>query len=290
LTPRYLAASAPHARLFGKPGQPLLWPGQILLGEPRQDTQDLYKPAAAAKNFPAWARRGSYLVCRRLRQDVPAFWQFVIDHAGALEPVAFAAQLVGRWPSGAPLARGGDDPALAGDEFANNHFLFEDPTRPSGLAPLAGYAGDGYPAANPGACPAFAHIRKVNPRDGGTDFGTPADTLLRLMLRRGIPFGPPLAGVADPAPALVRRERGLMFIGFAATIEDQFEFVMRRWVNSGLHPRFGGHDPLIGRSARGRFIDHPSGRIALDAEWVRPTGGGYFFAPPVSAVADVLGA
>jgi deferrochelatase/peroxidase EfeB len=116
-------------------------------------------------------------------------------------------------------------------------------------------------------CPHFAHIRKVNPRDAGTDMGTPADTLLRLLLRRGIPFGPPLIGGGDP-----HAERGLVFVGYSATIEDQFEFITRRWVNSALHPRFGGRDPIIG----------------ADRPWVTPTGGGYFFAPPLSAIADVL--
>ena len=116
LTPRYLAKDDPHARLFAKPGQPLVWPGQFLLGEPRQDTQDLFAPAPAAKNFPSWARRGSYVVVRRLRQDVEAFWTFVIDHAGSMDPIHFAATLVGRWPSGAPLMRAAaaDDPALGG--------------------------------------------------------------------------------------------------------------------------------------------------------------------------------
>jgi hypothetical protein len=42
---------------------------------------------------------------------------------------------------------------------------------------------------------------------------------------------------ADP-----RAERGLLFLAFAATIEDQFEFITRRWVNSALRPR-GGRDP-----------------------------------------------
>jgi Dyp-type peroxidase family len=272
ITPRFLAAGDPHARLFAKPGQPLLWPGQFLLGEPRQDPQDLYAPAPGAKHFPAWARRGSYVVVRRLRQDVEAFWGFVVDRAGDLDPIHFAATLVGRWPSGAPLARGADDPALAGDELANNHFLFEDDTRPSVLRPIPGYGGDRHPAARGDvlgqACPHFAHIRKVNPRDAGTDMGTPADTLLRLLLRRGIPFGPPLIGGGDPAA-----ERGLMFLAYGATIEDQFEFITRRWVNSALHPRFGGRDPIIGS----------------DRPWVTPTGGGYFFAPPISAVANVLG-
>ena len=41
-----------------------------------------------------------------------------------------------------------------------------------------------------------------------------------------------------------------MFVAFAATIEDQFEFITRKWVNSTLHPRGGGHDPIIGQADR----------------------------------------
>lgn len=40
-----------------------------------------------------------------------------------------------------------------------------------------------------------------------------------------------------------------------------------------------------------RLHDVPGGgRRFLDTEWVIPTGGGYFFAPAISAVRDVLGA
>ena len=46
----------------------------------------------------------------------------------------------------------------------------------------------------------------------------------------------------------MRQERGLMFICYGATIEDQFEFLTRRWVNSTMQPNFGGHDPIIGQS------------------------------------------
>jgi len=306
ITPRYLDPADPRARLFARPGQPLLWPGQFLLGEPRQNPQDLYASATPATNFPQWAARGSYLVFRRLRQDVPAFWRFVADGAERTGVGAqrFASMLVGRWPSGAPIsrARGGDDPALAGDQFANNHFLFDDDTRPSMLRPIPGYGGDTHAAATAdplgAVCPHFAHIRKANPRDSATDLGKPADSLIRMILRRGIPFGPAVVGVKRPSPALLKRQRGLVFVSYGATIEDQFEFLTRRWANSAVQPNLGGHDPVIGqrdsRGARGRFIEFPGEggpiRIPIRGEWVWPTGGGYFFAPPIGAITGVLGA
>lgn len=305
ITPRYVNAADPHAGIFAKPGQVLVWPGQFLLGERRQNTESMTGSAPAAVNFPKWARRGSYVVCRRLLQDVPAFLEFVANTATTLDmrKVRVASMLVGRWPSGAPLMRvpDVDDPVLAGDEFANNHFLFDDDTRPSSLRPIPGYSGDGYPAASAdvlgAVCPHFAHIRKVNPRDSGTDLGKTADGLLRMILRRGIPFGSPLLGVKKPSPKLASQERGLMFLCYGSSIEDQFEFLTRRWTNSPIHPNLGGHDPIVGqegRDPRARFIDFPTPngpvRIHMKRKWVTVTGGGYFFAPPISAITDVLGA
>ncbi len=306
ITPRYIDPADPRALYFAKPGQLLLWPGQFLLGESRQQTEHLHASAPAATNFPRWAALGSYLVCRRLRQDVRAFWRFAIGAAAALGMPGrqFASMLVGRWPSGAPVMRtpAADNPALAGDEFADNHFIFDDDTRPSSLRPIPGYAGDAFPQARAdvlgAVCPHFAHIRKTNPRDSATDLGKPQDTLLRMILRRGIPFGKPIFGVKRPSPRLLRQERGLMFICYGSTIEDQFEFLTRRWANSPLQPNFGGHDPIIGqrdeRGDRERYVDFPTAagirRIELKNEWIIPTGGGSFFAPPLAAIAGVLGA
>ena len=195
-----------------------------------------------------------------------------------------------------------DDTALAGDPFANNDFLFDDDTRPPSMREIPGYAGDTFAQAKADmlglVCPHFAHIRKTNPRDSATDLGKLEDTLMRLILRRGIPFGPPVVGVRKPSRDLLAQERGLMFLCYGASIEDQFEFITRRWANSPIQPNFGGHDPVIGqrdeRGDRARFVDlpTPSGtvRLTLDAEWVTPTGGGYFFAPPIAALTDVLGA
>lgn len=306
LTPRYIAAADPRRLYLAKPGQQLAWPGQFLLGEQRQSTEDQLSAAAAASNFPIWARRGAYLVVRRLQQDVPAFYSFVARGAAlaGLTQEKFAAMLVGRWPSGAPILRvpAGDNPALGDDDFANNHFIFDDDARPSQLRPIPGYPGDPYPQAAADflaqVCPHFAHIRKVHPRDTATEMGKPADSFARMILRRGIPYGPQLVGVKRPKRDLIARDRGLMFLCYAASIEDQFEFLQRRWANSPVQPNFGGFDPIIGqngrRGTRVRFIDFPTAagtvRIKMKNEWVTPTGGGYFFAPSISAIRNVLSA
>lgn len=304
ITPRYIDGSDPRRLYFAKPGQQLIWPGQILLGEPRQSTEDHINSGGGSPGFPEWARRGSFLVVRRLHQDVTAFWDFVDKAASKLgiDRTKFASLLVGRWPSGAPLMRTpvADDPALAGDEFANNHFIFDDDTRPSNLQPIPGYPGDNAPAASADflaqVCPHFAHIRKVHPRDTATEMGKPEDSFVHMILRRGIPYGRQLIGVKNPSKGLIRADRGLMFLCYASTIEDQFEFLQRRWANSPAQPNLGGHDPVIGQNGaswgRTRFIDVPtpagSVRINIKDEWVIPTGGGYFFAPTISAIRDVF--
>lgn len=307
ITPRYIDPADPRAVFMAKPGQMLAWPGEFLLGEPRQSTESFAAQAPAATNFPRWAALGSYLVCRRLKQDVPAFWKFANAAGSALgiAPVKFASMLVGRWPSGAPLPRSpaADNAALAGDPWADNHFIFNDDTRPVPLRPIPGYGGDGFAQARADmlglVCPHFAHIRKMNPRDIATDLGKPGDTFMRFLLRRGIPFGPAVAGVKRPSPKLLAADRGLMFLSYGATIEHQFEFVSRRWANNPVQPNVGGHDPVIGQAdrygRRERFIDVPlpgggTRRVRICDEWVIPTGGGYFFSPPIEAIAGVLGA
>jgi Dyp-type peroxidase family len=305
ITPRYISNTDDRRLMFSKPGQMLAWPGQFLLGEQRQSSESFTNPVPAATNFPSWAHHGSYLVVRRLNQDVPGFWRFARDEASRLgmDHVKFASTLIGRWPSGAPIMRtpAADDPALGDDSFANNHFIFDDDTRASNLRRISGYPGDTYPQAEADflakVCPHFAHIRKVNPRDSVTDLGKPEDNLIRSVLRRGIPFGRQVIG-RKLTKTLLNEERGLMFLCYGATIEDQFEFLQRRWSNSKVQPNFGGHDPIIGQngetSGRSRTIDFPKEdgsveQITLPNDFVTPTGGGYFFAPTIDAVREVLG-
>lgn len=305
VTKRYISNTDDRRMYFAKPGQLLTWPGQFLLGDQRQSSESLTVPIAPATNFPNWAKHGSYLVVRRLNQNVPAFWRFARKEAArmGIDHVKFASMLVGRWPSGAPLLRtpNADNQALGDDNLANNHFIYDDNTRPSSLRPISGYAGDSYPQADADflakVCPHFAHVRKVNPRDSVTDMGKPEDNLIRSILRRGIPFGSEIIGKRVTKKLLVQ-ERGLMFLGYGATIEDQFEFLQRRWANSKVQPNFGGHDPIIGQngesSGRARTIEIPKAdgstkKITIEDDFVTPTGGGYFFAPTIDAIREVLG-
>src|SRR6516165_4254073 len=54
LTERIIAPSSPLAARFGRPGQVLLWPGQILIGHPRQNGQDIATPLAPLPVAAEW--------------------------------------------------------------------------------------------------------------------------------------------------------------------------------------------------------------------------------------------
>ncbi len=125
LTRRWIDPTDPRAEYFGKPGQQLVWPGEFILGLARQTpltTGTESTPPSAS--IPDWARDGSFLVIRRLRQDYAAFWEFVKATARELRmpPGKLASVRVVRWPSGAPIMRtpAADDAALGGDDLANN--------------------------------------------------------------------------------------------------------------------------------------------------------------------------
>jgi deferrochelatase/peroxidase EfeB len=138
----------------------------------------------------------------------------------------------------------------------------------------------------------------VNPRDGITEQGNSSDVLTRLVLRRGIPFGEPY-DLADPATRDGGdNDRGLIFVSYQTSIESQFVFLQTKWVNNAVDPNSGGGpDPIIGqRRENGRMrtfkvVDGNgvSRDVELNAEWVIPTGGGFFFSPSISTIATVFG-
>jgi Dyp-type peroxidase family len=268
-------------------------PGEIVLGytnefgavppsplvERSLDTQsDL--PDAAPSSGRQWrdlGRNGSYLVVRQLDQDVYAFWR-AIDalSSSAEERERFAAKLVGRWRSGAPLVLSPhrDRPELAdADDF--------------------GYA-DTDPRGE--RCPFGAHVRRANPRDWRLANWGPVATRMsnqHRIVRRSRPYGPPVAESMEPADILRvaedGKQRGLLFMAFNVDIARQFELIQEAWFNNPHFGRLRGEvDPLVGRAElQGPFTmqgDPVSKRFQGLKNCIRLKGSGYFFFPSIPAV------
>jgi Dyp-type peroxidase family len=191
-------------------------------------------------------RNGTFLVLRQIEQDVDAFRAF----ANGRERLA--AQLVGRWPSGAPVTRYPDcDPGFG---HADNDF---------------GYREDRHGLR----CPIGAHVRRSNPRDSLSVHDVTPDAALALadqhrILRRGRVYEE-------------GGKRGLVFVCLNANIEKQFEFVQASWV---ANPEFDGldgeRDALLGPG--GQFT-RPGAvlpeRVRGLAQFTTLRGGAYFFMP-----------
>jgi Dyp-type peroxidase family len=308
ITARHVAESEfPAFALYGYPGQDLVWPGEFVIGYPRTSPDPLV-PGPIEPARPVWTRNGSFLVYRRLAQDVGAFWSTMRDEAQrlaklpgfeALSDLTLASRLVGRWPSGAPVARtpDSDDKGLGRDQIANNHFRFDSDTPVLELR----NGKDKFPAAKAdpiGArCPLAAHIRKVNTRDAPSDTGGRSSTYERRILRVGVPYGPPATDRYAKAKAN-DPERGLLFLSIQTSIEEQFEFLQARWMNDDSRPKApSGNDMIVAQNQATldgvrRAVVFGKGlqiaQVQAPGQFVIPTGGGYFFVPSLLALRQVI--
>jgi Dyp-type peroxidase family len=308
ITDRHVSeAEFPAFALYGYPGQTLVWPGEFVFGYPRTSPDPLMPGLPEASN-PPWMRNGSYLVYRRLRQDVGAFWRTMraeterlsqLPGFEQLDDTSLASKFVGRWPSGAPLARtpDADNPDLGGESRANNHFRFDSDTAVLELRD----GSDTFASATADPiglrCPLAAHIRKVNTRDSPSDTGGASSTYERRVLRVGVPYGPPVADrYARTQPN--EPDRGLLFLSIQTSIEEQFEFLQARWINDPARPKApSGNDMIVGQNEAAsdgvrRAVLFGGGLqsavVAAPEQFVIPTGGGYFFIPALSALRNVL--
>jgi Dyp-type peroxidase family len=286
------APSDPSKPDEGEPGQALIAPGEFVLGHPLQGplaaSSVPYPPTPAddpSNPQQEWTRNGSYLVFRRLQQDVKGFWDFVTTQAPKQRQSVdlFAAKLVGRYPSGAPLEGADDatedpgrtDPDAVLQKSKINTFAYS--TDPDGMQ-----------------VPRAAHIRKSHPR--AQEPPGEQEGRRRRILRRGIPFGdsfdpdspPDSASGADPQ---FPNDRGLCFVCYQRSIRDQFEFIQHEWANKDSVPEPGdGVDPVASQASQSspeRLFRLPGGAVdpvRLPKQWVTTTGGEYFFSPSISAL------
>ena len=291
ITPPMDSLGNPHQ---GQPGQHLLWPGEFVLGYPTQKRKHKPgfdgpnpDPGPPSKSGPAWTVDGSYLVFRRLAQDVPGFRKQLNDLAGAngLTEDLMGAKLMGRYKSGYPLMQrefhcqsaipaGADPgkvfPALNKSQTLNNNFSFgNDP--------------------NGELCPFAAHIRKANPRDemiSKNAADSESEVQTHRLLRRGIPVGASLGalrgGEAD-------RPRGLLFACFQKDIQSQFEFVQSHWINNANFPPSAtgvkpGPDPIAALTHGGTFhLGSKTSNVHIQ-NYIKMTGGEYFFSPSLKTL------
>lgn len=285
---------------FGKPGQPLAWPTQFLVGIPDE--------TGVVENVDPALRNGSLMVFRRLLQDVPGFYADTEAMSkGLMTGEELRARIVGRRPSGQPLMRPLSDPASEPEGFlAINHFLFANEAPALHLTEPGGGTSDvakADPDPEPFSglrCPAWAHVRKVNPRDLPTNRNGPPETLGFQMLRRGIPFGPAY-NHQNPEARENALPRGLLFVAYQRSITNQFEILNSDWMNGNRGPTPGGFDLLVGQQLgtdsglhdiRDAQLRLPGGvpplPITAPVQRVIPTGGAYLFTPSVRTL-RVLG-
>jgi Dyp-type peroxidase family len=258
--PDHPGAGAPSSKGDWRP----IAAGEFILGYP--DEQGALPAAPPPDEL---GRNGSYVVYRKLRQDVAAFRR-QLREAAALYPggeALLAAKLVGRWRDGTPLdaSPGGEDPALVEDKARNNAF---------------DYGGD----PDGMRCPVGSHIRRMNPR-----LSMPFEGKLvnrHRLIRRGITYGKMLPEGAEDDGA----DRGVIFMTVQASLARQFEFVQAQWANTGNPFRLGDdQDPIIGpmdndgvnkMTVPGRppFFFGPLSRV------VTMRGGEYYFAPGINGL------
>jgi hypothetical protein len=261
-------------------------PGAFLLGYPSQ----YHGFAYPVPSPPALGFNGSFAAFRILQQDVDGFEEFLRAASAkiGMHPEKLAAKMCGRWRNGLPLALSPDtdtpDPPIPWEKW--NHFDYV----PTDASP------DSEDDRLGVRCPIGSHLRRANPRSARV---RGSGGHLHRVVRRGMPYGPAF----DPARPRDGVERGLLGVFINVSLKDQFEFLMREWVNDGTFaPGLGPHqgsarrgqrgrrrwwrpvpDPGRGRRAAARgdrllaLRDHPRQRLLLPAEPDRP-------APPVGAV------
>jgi len=255
----------------GRPAPGRSWdpvaPGEVLLNLPDEDGGCHAQPSEARLR-----NGGTYMVFRKLEQDVAGFNAFIAsrrdDESGRER---LAAEIVGRWKSGASLVRAPLDPGTTGpyDPVEDNDFLYvaDDP--------------DGR------ACPLGAHVRRSNPRDiGGRD-----EVRRHRILRRSLSYGGRLLTPEEPSDG---RARGMLFMALCARIDVQFEVIQSEWLNSGAFLGQTGlrKCPLTGANdgdVSDQFVPAGGGApVTRMPRFVTTRGGDYFFMPGLEGLKYIV--
>jgi Dyp-type peroxidase family len=241
------------------------------------DAENYYLP-----DPPELSRNGSFGIFKLIQQDVIEFENFLQSQKDKIDPELLAAKLMGRWRSGTPLVLSPDtDSPSEGIKFDQmNDFGYvnaDGSGDPKGLR-----------------CPIGAHIRRVNPRDqpvAGQGKPGGSNNSHRLV-RRGIPYGPTYVP-GQPDDGI---ERGLLGYFIGSNIENQYEFVLKQWVNDAefvgairMNPKC--KDAIIGNNDPAESIfeirqrDRPEPiKITGIPDFLTTKAAAYCFLPSITAL------
>jgi deferrochelatase/peroxidase EfeB len=115
--------SSTPPQVAGKPGTLLIEAGEFVLGYPGHNNP-------VGRPVPSWMFDGSFLVVRRLHQDVPAWWaqaEGLGTQSLVMPSEQVGAKLVGRWRSGVPVAVDPNaDPRSGSGRSTDNAFDYSD--------------------------------------------------------------------------------------------------------------------------------------------------------------------
>ena len=206
---------------------------EFVMGYPTADYPTTPYPDGPWRDF---ARDGSFACLTWIYQDVAGFESFLEQSAPELTSVAvganpkewLAAQLVGRWREGSPVALYPDAPPPLTD-----------------ITSGFGYRND----PNGAHCPLGAHIRVAFSRDQPLNFAN-ASRFPKgppRLIRRGFSYGEPLAGPVDDG-----KDRGLCGIFLCARVNEQFYSVLRWMQGTAFSDVFDGATP--GRTGQDRLL------------------------------------
>jgi len=213
--------------------------------------------------YHALTHNGSFLVYRKLEQDVAGFRVFCSDDA------RLAAQMVGRTIDGKPLLSHKTSPGFNEFDYADD---------PAGQH-----------------CPFSSHVRRSNPRLtlSKAQHKTTEQVDQHRIIRRGMPYGS-FIKPKQQAPVHGKKKRGLHFICYNARIDSQFEFIQRNWLNSSdfLAMPSNVPDPLVASRASNDIGQVCRGREQQPAfgmqQYIHLKGGDYFFAPGLAGLEQIL--
>jgi Dyp-type peroxidase family len=277
--------------------------GEFLLGH-ADESQEI--PGAAMPL--AFSRNGTFMVYRKLHQNVGGFHTYIAETAKVFAKVMgisaddaaeiIKAKMAGRWSDGVPLIVA---PTLA-DWHAFNERKKQAIATNDAVALTAirrSYVDFKYRDDPHGTkCPVTAHMRRVNTRDMLDPAGRSKDpkswngSVLnnrRRILRRGLPYG-----AASEGTTRDDGEHGIVFMAMCASLFRQFEFVQQQWLQYGLDLNAGNDTcPLLGNRDNNdaKFViaaDPASGKPPFICDklpqFVETRGGEYFFIPSMNAL------